>query len=108
MPHREIRHITVDKNLAICAILRAMNLRAWRQTQQLTMAEAAVRICVDSARTYQRYETGENRPDAPVVERIRLVTCGSVSLSDLHQQRLDWLRANRPDVVSDLFERAAE
>lgn len=67
---------------------------------ELTMAEAAMLLCLDSPRTYQRYETGENRPDAPMVERIRAVSHGRVTIFDLHVQRLDWLRLNRPEAFA--------
>lgn len=74
----------------------------------MTMAEAASRFGVEGARTYQRYETGENRPDAPLVEIILAVTGGAVALDDLHQQRLDWLKANRPEVFASRIQEAAE
>ncbi|MFN3833756.1 MAG: hypothetical protein ACK4SQ_16140 [Allorhizobium sp.] len=70
------------------------------------MAKAASLLALDSARAYQRYETGENRPDAHVVERIIHVSGGAVTLDDLHQQRLSWLRVNRPDLTVDLLEAA--
>jgi transcriptional regulator with XRE-family HTH domain len=74
-----------------------MNLKQWRLTRELTMAEASVLLGLESARTYQRYETGENRPDAPLVEKIMSVTDGGVMLEDLHRQRLDWLKENKPE-----------
>lgn len=60
------------------------------------MAEAAALLCLDSPRTYQRYETGENRPDVPIVERICTVSGGGVTVHDLHMQRREWLFANKP------------
>lgn len=73
------------------------------------MAEAATLLAIDSARTYQRYETGENRPDAPLIERIRVETDGRVTLEDLHRQRLEWLKANKPEALSRLrLQEAAE
>lgn len=72
------------------------------------MAEAATRLGVSDARTYQRYEIGENRPDAPLVERIRAVSRGMVTLEDLHRQRLDWLKSNKPKAVADLLGGMAE
>ncbi|APO74243.1 hypothetical protein AM571_CH01407 [Rhizobium etli 8C-3] len=74
-----------------------MKLKEWRLTRELTLAEMASALEIENARTYQRYEDGENRTDAPLVERIIAFTGGSVSLDDLHAQRLDWLRANRPE-----------
>ena len=70
------------------------------------MAKAASLLALDSARAYQRYETGENRPDAHVVERIIQVSNGAIRLDDLHQQRLSWLRVNRPDLVAEIMEAA--
>lgn len=78
-----------------------MHLKKWRLTQTLSMAEAAQRMGLESARTYHRYESGENRPDAPLVERILSVTEGAVTVQDLHQQRLDWLRENKPEAFAD-------
>jgi len=64
------------------------------------MGEAAQRLGLGFAASYNRYETGENRPDAPMVEHILQVTDGQVGLEDLHQQRLDWLREHRPEMFS--------
>lgn len=74
----------------------------------LTMAEAATLLAVGYAGSYQRYETGANRPDAPLIEHIKTVTEGAVTLDDLHDQRLEWLRANRPDAFSSSQMVAAE
>ncbi|MFK0330678.1 helix-turn-helix domain-containing protein [Rhizobium sp. NPDC090275] len=75
-------------------------MKEWRLTQELTLAEMAAALSIENARTYQRYEDGENRPDAPIVERIIALTTGVVTLDDLHLQRLDWLRNKRPDAFS--------
>lgn len=83
-----------------------MDLRTWRTTEDLTMAEAALLLSIESARTYQRYELGENRPDAPVMERIRIATSGQVTLDDMHELRLQWLRTNKPETVGGLLEAA--
>ncbi|WP_019279697.1 helix-turn-helix domain-containing protein [Rhizobium grahamii] len=77
-----------------------MRLKLWRQTHEHTLAEMAGILAIENARTYQRYEDGENRADAPLVERILAATEGAVSLDDLHQQRLDWLRANKPEAFN--------
>ncbi|MCF7646874.1 helix-turn-helix domain-containing protein [Pseudochrobactrum asaccharolyticum] len=74
-----------------------MDLKKWRLTQQLTLSECADRLRLVNARTYQRYETGENRTDADIAERILAMTKGQVTVGDLHQMRLDWLRGHRPD-----------
>ncbi|WP_457662221.1 helix-turn-helix domain-containing protein [Sinorhizobium medicae] len=85
-----------------------MDLRAWRTENGLTMSEAATLLSIESARTYQRYETGENRPDAPLVERIRSVSGGLVMAEDLHRQRLEWLKSNKPETVASLIDMVAE
>ena len=83
-----------------------MDMKSWRLAEGLSMAKAASLLTLDSARAYQRYETGENRPDAHVVERIIQVSGGAITLNDLHHQRLSWLRANRPDLTIDVMEAA--
>lgn len=85
-----------------------MNLNQWRQTRDMTMKEASILLGLESARTYQRYETGENRPDAPLIERIMAATDGAVTLADLHRQRLEWLRENKPEVFARNAMEAAE
>ena len=98
----------VDKHIAISAILLInMDMKQWRKLNKLSMAEAAKLMSLENARAYQRYETGENRPDAPLVERIRAVTDGSVTAEDHHRQRLDWLKANRPELVAGCLEVSA-
>lgn len=81
-----------------------MDMKSWRLAGGLSMARAASLLSLDSARAYQRYETGENRPDAHVVERIIRVSEGSITLVDLHRQRLQWLAANRPELVDTVRE----
>ncbi|UFW79994.1 hypothetical protein [Rhizobium sp. SU303] len=72
------------------------------------MAEAATLLSLKYAGSYQRYETGENRPDAPLTVRIIATTDGQVTLDDLHQQRLDWLKQNRPDALANFPEVISE
>ncbi|KQR27224.1 hypothetical protein ASF91_19600 [Rhizobium sp. Leaf155] len=60
----------------------------------------AALLGIERARTYQRYEEGENRADAHLVERIRLATKDEVGVIDMHNQRLEWLRANRSDLFA--------
>jgi transcriptional regulator with XRE-family HTH domain len=74
-----------------------MDIRSWRSQRELTLADCAGRLGLDSSRTYHRYETGENRADADMVERIALMTDGSVAAEDMHQTRLAWLREHRPE-----------
>lgn len=74
-----------------------MQLKQWRLTQEKTLEECATLLGVGGARTYQRYECGENRADADLVDVIANVTHGAVTPADMHEVRLAWLRANRPD-----------
>lgn len=78
-----------------------MDMKQWRLAKGLSMAQAASLIALENARAYQRYETGENRPDAHVVERIISASEGMVRFEDLHRQRLQWLKANRPFLLLD-------
>jgi len=70
------------------------------------MGEAAQLLGLGFAASYNRYETGENRPDAPMIERIRRVTEGKVDLEGLHLQRLDWLKEKRPEQYAASMEAA--
>ncbi len=74
-------------------------LKSWRIRQGWTQKEMSTALGIGSARTYQRYETGEKVCPVPVAERIRLLTRGDVAPADLHRLRVDWLRANRPEIV---------
>ena len=40
---------------------------------------------------YQKYETGQHRTDAPLVERIAELTDGAVTAQDMHETRLEWI-----------------
>ncbi|PWE58360.1 hypothetical protein DEM27_00045 [Metarhizobium album] len=64
----------------------------------MTLASCALRLGVGHARNFQKYETGENRPDAPMIDRIIEMTGGAVTLQDMHEVRLEWLREHKPDV----------
>lgn len=79
----------------------SMLLKEWRLTRDKTLGEMAALLGIENARTYQRYEDGENRADAHIVERIRSVTNNDVGVIDIHAQRLEWLRANRPDLFPE-------
>jgi len=73
----------------------AMKLKQWRLTQEKTLLECAKDLGLRDGRTFQRYETGENRPDAPLADAIILMTKGQVTLEDLHIQRLEWLESQK-------------
>lgn len=92
-----MRHKLLDSDMAFIAIYVAMTLRQWRLTQGKTLDECAAFFGLKSARTYQRYETGENRPDADLVDVFVRLSGGAVTAADMHQTRLDWLKANHPE-----------
>lgn len=74
-----------------------MKLIDWRRHQQKTLAEAATLIGLSGsnpARDLQRFETGERRPSASVVEAIVAATQGAVTAQDMHECRLSWEREN--------------
>lgn len=75
-----------------------MRLKQWRHTRGKTLADMAALLGIERPRTYQRYEEGENRADAHLVERIRSVTDDSVGVIDMHDQRLEWLKTHRSDL----------
>ena len=70
-----------------------MRLKEWRLTHGLTLQQCAEKFGCNSARTYQRYEDGMHRTDAPLVERIAKLTDGAVTAQDMHEARLEWLRS---------------
>lgn len=77
-------------------------LKSWRLAQGKSQAECAQALGLEGgARSFQRIETGENKPDADIVERIVHLTGGSVTAEAMHCVRLAWLRANRPDKFPD-------
>jgi transcriptional regulator with XRE-family HTH domain len=74
-----------------------MKLKEWRQTHEKTLRECAEFLGLGDARVYQRYESGEQWPSAPTVEAMLEMTGREVSVADLHDQRVEWLKANKPD-----------
>lgn len=75
-----------------------MLLRDWRNSHDRSQGDCALALCLDGgARSFQRIETGENKADADLVERIVRLTGGSVTAEDMHAVRLAWLKANRPE-----------
>jgi len=74
-----------------------MKLIDWRKHHQKTLTEAALLIGLSGsnpARDLQRFETGERRPSAFIVEAIVAATDGAVSAQDMHECRLSWEREN--------------
>ncbi|NMG39838.1 hypothetical protein GRZ55_11340 [Chelativorans sp. ZYF759] len=84
-----------------------MELRHWRLAAGKSQGECAMSLGLDGgARSFQRIETGQNKADADLVERIAALTEGAVAAQDMHATRLDWLRANRPERFLELGEAA--
>jgi DNA-binding transcriptional regulator YdaS (Cro superfamily) len=76
-----------------------MTLASWRTSQdpKLTLAAAAQLLGIggsNPARTYQRYETGENAVDARLAGEIVRRTDGAVTYEDLANIRAAWMRLN--------------
>ncbi len=69
----------------------AMRLRDWRQQNSQTMQVMADLLGLANPSVYQKYETGQHRTDAPIVERIAELTSGAVTAQDMHETRLEWL-----------------
>jgi transcriptional regulator with XRE-family HTH domain len=72
-----------------------MQVIRWRKSNKLSLSQMAERLGIggrNPSRTYQRYETGENRPDADTVQKIIEMTAGAVTAQDMHETRLAWLR----------------
>lgn len=79
-----------------------MRLKEWRLTREKTLADMATLLRIETPRTYMRYEEGENRADAHIVERIRDLTNNDVGVIDMHNQRLEWLKVHRSDLFPEL------
>ena len=75
-------------------------MKQWRLTQSLTLSNCAEALGCKGARTYQRYEDGMHRADAPLVEAIVTLTGGAVTAQDMHETRLEWLQARGRGGVS--------
>lgn len=71
-----------------------MRLIQWRSDRKLSQAEAARLLGLGSARTFQRYETGEREAGAEVVEAIKIGTDHAVTADDMQATRLEWVRQN--------------
>lgn len=83
-----------------------MNLRDWRKLNNKTLKDVAEDLALaGGGRTIQRIETGEVDADADMRERIARYTHGLVTPIDMHETRLNWLAANRPERMA-LVDRA--
>ena len=82
------------------AYMPTMRLKDWRLAAGLSIAELARELGiagVNPGGTLARIETGARQADATMTDRIIRRTAGAVAADDMHQVRLEWLRANRPD-----------
>lgn len=71
-----------------------MKLNDWITTvAKISLAEFAGRLGV-SRQAITRYCAGERMPDAEMVERIVKATDGAVTVADLHEVRLAYLKAH--------------
>ncbi|WP_027488482.1 helix-turn-helix domain-containing protein [Allorhizobium undicola] len=64
----------------------------------MTLDACAKALGIGHARNYQRYESGAHSPDAPIIQKIMRLTNGAVTPEDMHADRIDWLKANKPAV----------
>ncbi len=74
-----------------------MDLKSWRVKNKLTLAELASQLGItgpNPGRNLQRIETGENRPDADLIDAIARHTGGKVNASAMNETRLAWLKSN--------------
>lgn len=70
----------------------------------MSLAEMARALGMDGVNpsgTLGRIEVGSRKPDADFVERIVRLTESEVTAGDMHEARLDWLRAHRPEKFSE-------
>lgn len=80
-------------------------LREFRVKNDLSLDEMSQRLGVHKT-TAMRLETGELPVDADMVEKILMLTGGTVTGEMLHAVRLAWLRANRPEKFEGVEEAA--
>jgi DNA-binding transcriptional regulator YiaG len=77
-----------------------MQLVDWRKANNLSCADVARGLDLDGERdsaSVWNWETGRSRPDADIIERLRVFSNGQVTADDMHAVRLAWLRENRPE-----------
>lgn len=76
-------------------------LKNWRTGQKLTLAKAAALLGlegVNPANTYRRLESGERRAGPQTAEDIVKMTGGAVTIQDLHDDHLKFLRQQQGEV----------
>ena len=60
-----------------------------------------------TGQSVRRYRSGERMPDAETVEQIRIATNGAVTIADLHQAHLAFIRSNPAEPKPTQGEEAA-
>lgn len=78
-----------------------MLLKDWRRGRGWSLARLAEELALSGrspSETVRRWETGESRPDADVVDRIGLLTDGVVTPNDMHEARLRHLLGRSADL----------
>lgn len=68
--------------------------KAWRQAADLSLAEVAAKAGItgkNAARTYDRYEKGEQSCPAPVIETVRELSHGAVGAEAWQFVRIQFL-----------------
>lgn len=71
-----------------------MTLDQWMKEQGLTPEKVGVEIGT-TGESVRRYRSGSRMPEPEIVERIFVVTNGAVTVQDLHDTRLTFLRSSR-------------
>lgn len=86
-----------------------MKLRDWRIQNNKSQRGCSEALgLAGGARSFQRIETGETGVDADMAMRIISLTNGAVSLQDMHETRLDWIRRERPEKLTCVTREAAQ
>lgn len=74
----------------------ARNPKSWRQEAGLSLAHVAAHAGIagaNPARTYDRYEKGEQACPATVIERVRELSAGAVGAESWQETRMQFFKA---------------
>lgn len=77
-----------------------MKLTDWRKRKKYSQSDLATRLGLAGGKgilRLSRIERGEVKCDADIAGNIIALTCGEVSLTDMHETRLAWLKENKPE-----------
>jgi hypothetical protein len=78
--------------------------RSQRALSKADAGRALGYLKANPSRFFERLETGEIPADADMVARIVALTEGAVTAGDMHDIRLAWLKANRPEKFAEAAE----